>query len=487
MKQKKKFERVLRFERVEKRELLNANGVLNSDAIALTSNSVPAAALETSPNLTFEMNVTEDAILASESTPVSVYAARADASLPAGSVITCTGSTRTYVITIAENNRCSYGYTQSGQYYSLHKNITYKYSVSGSTGTFSVGFQQKIWNPTGGVTGFYTVIAEGRFKFTFNFSKDVSGTFSETYTPILGGTIASTTGGFTVANKSGSGGDNPVTPPTNTSLPAAPSEIRITNYNQNKKTCKINWTDNSNNETGFTLQFSSDGTNWNTIKNYSRNTASASLKNVNPNSFFRVCAYNNNGSSEWETMQFTFTRPNSPTGATIVNYSPSRKKGTLTWTDNSQMEQGYIVEASKDGGNSWTRISTAKANSTKMSLKNLSPGVSLRVCAYNISGNSNWSTAAEIAAQYPASPASATVINYSPAKRTGTVTWTDNSNNETGFLVKYSNDGGSTWKTVKAKANAASCKLSRITQDSIIRVYAVNEWGESTSYAVVRI
>jgi|GEM_PF-4872503 len=83
----------------------------------------------------------------------------------------------------------------------------------------------------------------------------------------------------------------------------------------------------------------------------------------------------------------------------------------------------------------------------------------------------------------PTAPTGAKISgDYNPAKKKGTLTWSAVAN-ATGYKIMYSNDGGITWKTKIIKKNVTSLKLSGITPDVVVRVYAINASGTSTSYS----
>jgi fibronectin type 3 domain-containing protein len=68
----------------------------------------------------------------------------------------------------------------------------------------------------------------------------------------------------------------------------------------------------------------------------------------------------------------------------------------LTWVDNANNEAGYDIEESADGGNTWTHVTNASANSSAYAVGGLQPGTaySFRVRAFNILGNSAYSNTA---------------------------------------------------------------------------------------------
>ncbi len=94
-----------------------------------------------------------------------------------------------------------------------------------------------------------------------------------------------------------------------TTTPTAPGDLLVTQGATNSSFV-LNWTDNSNLEKGFRIEYSTDsGKTWKlktTVKaNETSKTVSLSSKDVN--SLFRVAAYNDAGYSQWTTGSLTQT------------------------------------------------------------------------------------------------------------------------------------------------------------------------------------
>jgi hypothetical protein len=91
--------------------------------------------------------------------------------------------------------------------------------------------------------------------------------------------------------------------------PAAPSNLVVSAVSSRKVT--LSWTDNSNSETGFGIQRSTDGKTWSTIKKVGANVTSYSDTSVTRQKtyYYRVYAYNNFGNSAYSNVA-TVTTPN---------------------------------------------------------------------------------------------------------------------------------------------------------------------------------
>lgn len=91
----------------------------------------------------------------------------------------------------------------------------------------------------------------------------------------------------------------PAPTPSPTATPNAPSNLVATSAGHWK--INLAWTDNSNNETGFYLQRSTDGTTWSTIATLGANTTSYGDSGLGHNVtyYYHVAAYNSAGTSSY--------------------------------------------------------------------------------------------------------------------------------------------------------------------------------------------
>ncbi|CAG1008547.1 hypothetical protein ANRL4_03903, partial [Anaerolineae bacterium] len=221
--------------------------------------------------------------------------------------------------------------------------------------------------------------------------------------------------------------------------PAAPSGLSATAASSTQ--INLAWTDNSNNEDGFKIERSPNGTsNWTQIATVGANVTTYPNSGLSCGTtyYYRVRAYNNavgNSSYSNTANATTICAPSNlsatPASSTQIN---------LAWTDNSNNETGFRIERSLDGTSNWTQIATVAANVTTYPNIGLSCNTTYyyRVRAYNASGNSDYSNTANATtllcapSNLNATAASSTQINLS---------WTDNSNNETGFKIERSSEG----------------------------------------------
>jgi len=81
-------------------------------------------------------------------------------------------------------------------------------------------------------------------------------------------------------------------------IPAAPSNVNDS-YNIARKEYAISWDDNSSNESGFIVQYTTDGVNWYTLATVPSNSTSYVLSARRGTYTFRVAAFNSSGQSAW--------------------------------------------------------------------------------------------------------------------------------------------------------------------------------------------
>jgi murein DD-endopeptidase MepM/ murein hydrolase activator NlpD len=153
---------------------------------------------------------------------------------------------------------------------------------------------------------------------------------------------------------------------------------------------------------------------------------------------------------------------------------------TLTWQDNSTDETGFYIYV--QNGNTWNRIATLGANATTHTITDLQCGQSYtyRVSAYSNDGESAPSnTVTATTADCPPQPPS----NLQQTGRTQTsitLTWQDNSTDETGFYIYVQN--GNTWNRIATLgANATTHTITDLQcgQSYTYRVSAYSNDGES--------
>jgi hypothetical protein len=272
--------------------------------------------------------------------------------------------------------------------------------------------------------------------------------------------------------------------------PAAPGNL--TAFADSFDHVDLTWTDNADNETSFIIERSPDGaTNWLQIAIAPADAVTFSdTTNIIPGTtyFYRLRAtHPTGGDSAYSDIASATTIqivPLAPTGLAASAASVSRIN--LTWTDNANNESSFILERSPDGTIDWTLLATPSANATSYSDTSLLATTTYfyRLRATNVVGDSENSaiasattpaepTVPEAPSGLAASAASASQIN---------LTWTDNSSDETNFLVERSPDGANSWSLIATlPANTGSHNNTALTASTtyFYRVRATSAVGPS--------
>jgi hypothetical protein len=244
---------------------------------------------------------------------------------------------------------------------------------------------------------------------------------------------------------------------------------------------EVRWTDNSVDETGFTVEYSlDDGATWSLAGNRSANVTSLPhFPATEQVVCYRVIAHNIVGPSAPSSTDCT-AAPRGPENVTAAGVSSSEIG--LTWTDRSAVEDGYEVQRISPS-NMVTAVATLPANATSYRDAGVTADTryTYRVAALRDGGRSDFGFASGLA--------SGVAPNAPTAARAGSggsthawVEWTDQSSNEEGFRVERSLDGGATWTTVgTASWNSWVLGDGQATTEAVncYRVIAINGAGDS--------
>lgn len=105
--------------------------------------------------------------------------------------------------------------------------------------------------------------------------------------------------------------------------------------------------------------------------------------------------------SAWDSGAFEYSANILPAPSGLVATAVSTSQIDLSWTDNSNNEDGMIIEYSTDAGNNYSELASLSADASQYSHTGLgeSTTVYYRVFAYNGSGNSAYSNASNTTTQ----------------------------------------------------------------------------------------
>jgi titin len=269
--------------------------------------------------------------------------------------------------------------------------------------------------------------------------------------------------------------------------PNAPSNLTATATSCTN--VNLAWTDNADNETGFKIERKESGGTYTEIATVTANTTTYSDTTAVAQKayYYRVIAYNSFGNSSYTneanvTTPACGSAPNKPTNLTASANSPIGIN--ITWTDNSDNEDGFKMERKELGG-TYTEIKTLAVNVTSYSDTGLNPDTTYyyRIRAYNSFGHSDYSneanTTTKPAGTAPSKPSNLTGIANSTSEIS--LTWTDNSGNEDGFKLERKAEGGSYTEIKTLSSNATSFTDSSVSPDKTYtyRVRSFNSIGYS--------
>lgn len=234
--------------------------------------------------------------------------------------------------------------------------------------------------------------------------------------------------------------------------PVAPADLTATAKSISQ--IDLAWTDNSNNEAGFLIEQSPDGTTWSTLVTAAENATGYSHTGLSTKTtyFYRVRAQNTYGNSAFTSSVNSTTLdipPVAPGSLTATAFSENQIN--LSWTDNSNNETGFKIERSADGGTSWAVLATVASDVTAYSNTGLHASLTYhyRIVAINSGGNSDYSNIADAITLNSTTPPSApTSLSGTATPSQVNLTWIDNSNNEILFRIEQSADGLTGWTSL---------------------------------------
>lgn len=255
---------------------------------------------------------------------------------------------------------------------------------------------------------------------------------------------------------------------------------------------ELAWTDNSENETGFVVERSVNGTAFAVLATVASDSTTLVDTTAPGGSTctYRVCAVNTVGASAPSNSSSVALPAPLPLAASGLTASATSTSITVLWVDNATNESNYRLERSANGG-SFLFWSLLPANATSFVDTSVTQGstYSYRVVASNSAGNAPASNTATVLVPgaLPAAPsgfggvaASRTQINLS---------WIDNATNETGFKVERSTNG-STWTqvgTVGSNVRTYSSTGLKSNTTYYFRIRSYNSFGNSAYTPVITV
>ncbi len=275
---------------------------------------------------------------------------------------------------------------------------------------------------------------------------------------------------FGIAERWFSGYSNVATATFAAPLPAAPSNLRLSVLNSSA--LRLNWNDNSPNETGFEIHRQAPSGSWTRIATVGAGVTTFLNNGLTPTTAYayKVRAVNGSGVSDFSNTASATTAQetlSAPTNVTAV-YNGGTRRIVLGWTDTTVTETGFQLQMSY-AGSAFTDMvpATVGANVvTATTAANIPTGTyQFRIRAIRGADVSPWSalasatvtsatatpartatptrTATPAPTATPVAPAAPSNLaaGYSGATQQVTLTWSDNSGNEDAFQVQFSYSG----------------------------------------------
>lgn len=270
--------------------------------------------------------------------------------------------------------------------------------------------------------------------------------------------------------------------------PAAPAEAVATVVSANQ--VDLAWTDNSTTEDGFVIERSVNGGPFTELDRVAADAVAYSdLSTAAATTYqYQVRAVNGVTGSSAPAVSNSVSTPEvppvAPSGLTTTAVASSYVD--LAWTDNSTNETGFLVQRSTDSGATWTDLSTQPTDATTYSDTSVVASTTYRyqVVATNAAGSaaSNTVTVTVPSGTPPAAPTNPLVTNRTQTSLT--LSWTDNSTDETGFLVEIATNRTFTQsvQSFTVGPNTTSYRFSPLAPRTryYMRVASTNAAGNST-------
>jgi len=239
------------------------------------------------------------------------------------------------------------------------------------------------------------------------------------------------------------------------------------------------WEDNSNVEMKFRIYRRPIGGSFSLLTTVGADVASYSDSGIGPEKDYeyKVTASNDAGESDDSNVARAQTVPSAPTGFIATG---SGQDIDLSWTDNSQLEDGFYVYRRPYGSGSYTNIATLGADaSSYQDAAGAEKDYQYKVTAFNDAGESDDSNVAR-AQTIPSAP---TGLIATGTGQDINLTWTDNSQVESGFYIYRRSYGSENFTQIAAVgANATNyTDNAGPEKDYEYKVSAYNLAGEAES------
>jgi titin len=285
------------------------------------------------------------------------------------------------------------------------------------------------------------------------------------------------------------------------STPNPPTGVTATATSSTSVT--VGWTDASTDETGFEVQrctgTSCSEPSFSTVGSTGANTTSYadSGRTASTSYGYRVRSVNGNGSSAWTTPVYATTMPLPAAPTNLTATTASSTSIGLTWTDASSDETGFgIQRCTGSACSDFANLVTTAANATAYTDTTLQAGTTYRYRIQSVrygdasafTGPASATTSGTPPQTAPAAPTGLAATALSGGRVS--LTWTDNSANETFYALARCAGAKCTPSTViNVPAPATSYTDSNLSLSTTYRyqLAACNSVGCSSYTPIVTV
>jgi type II secretory pathway pseudopilin PulG len=281
---------------------------------------------------------------------------------------------------------------------------------------------------------------------------------------------------------------------TTGTLPSAPAAVAVSNLTLNSFSLTLPAL--PTNATSFTLENSTDGGNTWVVDGANSDLAGSAVVNETGKTpgttyEYQLLAVNQFGSTAGST--FTVSTPSSPgTPATVAISNLGATSFTLTLPTLPANATSLTLQASTDGGATWTVVNSGLAGGALVQESSKSPSTTYdyQLEAVNPYAQTPGTPFSVTTAALPGTPGNATVSNLGASSFV--LTLPSLPSNATSYTLQSSTDGGSTWSTDGTNSSLAGGSQISETGKAAATTYwyrlqAVNSFGTTAggSFTVV--
>lgn len=263
---------------------------------------------------------------------------------------------------------------------------------------------------------------------------------------------------------------------------ATPGELVL--EKNGSKSISLSWTDNSDNESGFIIERSvTDSLSYARIDSvgpnmitYTDTTISESMKY-----FYRVIAYNVAVQSEYSNELEVVSLLNEPSNLTAQ--AQVFGEIILRWDENSEVEDGIVIERGEGDPLTFTSIDTVESNVNSYFDQTVGDKVnySYRLYAFNSSSNSEYSNTVNITSLFAEIPSPSNLsIDLHPIYGVPVLNWVDESNNENGFIIERK-IAGAEYSIIDTVEADTTYYMDPTVEENTIYLYRVFAYNENTT------